>query len=310
MNDIQVSVVMGVHNSPEFLDRTITSVLQQFDVRFELIIVDDGSNSETRELLGNYTKNSSVVLLRQEHLGLTKALILGCSNARGKYIARLDVGDCMLAGRLSSQFGLLESAPELGLVCSAVELVTEEDIHLQNLEFSNVELRAGLSNPLDLSGKTPFHSSVMFRRDVYQKVGGYRAEFYLAQDLDLWTRILEHAEVACSTECLTRAIFSSSGLSARYKDQQHQLREIIAQAIKHRKSQSSEKSLLEQASKIRPQVGSSSTSTFDGDYFIGKLLMENKSRFAQQYFIRALRQRPFSLKTWFAWIKSSILVNT
>ena len=107
--NVDVSVVMSVYNEADGLRRTIDSVLSQEGIDLEFIIVNDGSTDESPDILKEYARNySHLKILHQDHIGLTKALISGCSAARGKYIARQDAGDISLPGRLQTQFDLFE----------------------------------------------------------------------------------------------------------------------------------------------------------------------------------------------------------
>ena len=305
-SSLQVSVVVAVYNNPSLIDQSLESVLSQSGVHVELIIVDDGSDEETKAVLQKYKKYPDVKFVEQQNHGLTKALIVGCSMARSPYIARLDVGDVMLPNRLREQARLLDEEPSRVLICSPVEMVTVEGFALFKVDCSNRELEMGLRTPLDPDGKTPVHASVMFRRDKYQQVGGYRHQFYFAQDLDLWTRLIEVGNISVQQACYTRAVFEPSSISANFATEQRKLRDIIHQLIRRRARGLSERALLKQAEMIRPQSPAKASNTFDGNYFIGKCLLDNQSRHAKQYLDAAVKDKPFSLKARWARFRSRI----
>ena len=107
-----ISVVMSVYNGATRLRETVDSVLSQQGVSLEFIIVDDGSTDQSSEILKEYVEaDARVDLIRQENRGLTRALITGCAQAKGRYIARQDAGDISLPGRLKKQQDVLESDP-------------------------------------------------------------------------------------------------------------------------------------------------------------------------------------------------------
>ena len=82
----EVSVVMSVYNGASHLRASIDSILQQDGVDFEFIIVDDGSTDESPSILDDYAaRDARIRLIHQENQGLTKALIRGCAEARGKF---------------------------------------------------------------------------------------------------------------------------------------------------------------------------------------------------------------------------------
>src|SRR3569623_742811 len=108
MRDPQVSVVMGVYNGAAALPATMRSVLDQEGCALEIIVVDDGSSDDTPRLLDEWAaRDARLRVIHQANTGLTGALIRGCGEVRGEFIARQDCGDRSLPGRLRSQAALL-----------------------------------------------------------------------------------------------------------------------------------------------------------------------------------------------------------
>ncbi|NNC98699.1 MAG: glycosyltransferase [Gammaproteobacteria bacterium] len=307
MNNPGVSVVMAVYDKPEQLTATINSILHQRGVDLELIVVDDGASEEVKRLLSNYSNEECVQIVTQENKGLTEALIAGCQSASKPFIARIDNGDLMLPGRLLAQASQLVTRPELGLICTAVEVVTTEGYPLYTASYSHSEILEGLTSATSDAGASPFHASVMFRRAVYLQVGGYREEFYFAQDLDLWSRMIEVSEMEVLQQVHTRGIFSARGLSARHAAEQAKLRKIIVGLRQQRHSKSKQAELLKQASLVRPanSVATNQSDDFAGNYFIGKCLFDRCSSGAGDYFVRAISARPWNVKArcyYFLWL--------
>ncbi len=109
MSPPDVSVVMSAYNGSRDLAKSVDSILCQEGVNFEFIIVNDGSTDESPRLLEQYAaKDARVRVIHQENRGLTKALIRGCAEARGEFIARQDVGDLSLPGRLANELKLIQ----------------------------------------------------------------------------------------------------------------------------------------------------------------------------------------------------------
>jgi glycosyltransferase involved in cell wall biosynthesis len=97
----RISVVTSVYNGERYLRESLESVLSQEGVDLELIVVDDGSEDSTPEILADSaTRDPRLRVLTQENRGLTVALIRGCAEARGEFIARHDLDDLSLPGRL------------------------------------------------------------------------------------------------------------------------------------------------------------------------------------------------------------------
>ena len=103
-----VSVVMSVFNGGDYLQTALESVLDQEGVDFEFVVVDDGSTDGSAAKLAEIARRDARVrVIRQENAGLTRALMRGCSEARGDFVARQDGDDLSCAGRLARQARVL-----------------------------------------------------------------------------------------------------------------------------------------------------------------------------------------------------------
>jgi hypothetical protein len=173
---------------------------------------------------------------------------------------------------------------------------------------SGAEIIKSLINPDRNELQGPHHGSVMFRRSAYEQVGGYRPEFYFAQDLDLWTRLIEVGGLAFVDEVLYQVRFSPGSITARHRPQQQVLRGLIREATLARRSGKPETEVLEQAAKVGP--GNHETDRLgnaDADYFIGSCLHRRRDPAAAAYLRRAIAARPFHMKAWAKLISSRVL---
>ena len=109
-----LSVLMCVHNGAEFLQQAIDSLMKQTFRNFELIIVDDSSTDDTPELLSQAANTDERIKVHTlpENVGLTKALNIGLSLAKGRYVARIDHDDGCHPSWLQKQFDFMESNPD------------------------------------------------------------------------------------------------------------------------------------------------------------------------------------------------------
>ncbi len=300
----EVSVVMAVHNGAPYLQRTLDSVLAQQGVNFEFIIVNDGSTDETMDILSEYERSDyRLKVFAQENQGLTKSLIEGCALAKGEFIARQDTGDRSLPGRLYRQAKLLRSNTDVAMVTCGYrilgprgELLGEHLPHSSSREWTN-NLMGGVES--ELYG--PHHGSVMFRKSAYEAAGGYRTEFYFAQDLDLWTRMASIGMLEYLPDVFYEIEYNYHSISIRFGKQQRQLRSLIAAATRCRSRGETEAKILQEASKIRGaevEGASLSAHNVEADYFIGSCLASLRNPAARIYLGRVLRNRPFYAKAW------------
>lgn len=294
-----VSVVIAAHKFCSNVSKTIDSVLSQQNVNIELIIVIDGGDDRLTQFLDKYTKHQNVHTIFQTHSGLTKALIRGCKTAKYDFIARIDVGDFMLPGRLFNQAKYLTENSDVVLVSSLVDVVSDEGFYLYSIHKSDKKLMEGLTTFEVDKVISTVHSAVMFRKTDYNRVGGYRKEFYFAQDLDLWSRLIEMGKCHVIQVVLTKTTFSATGISGLYRDQQMSLVSNIVKLKLLRSQNLSEEQELLKVAEIKPEKNNPKEhDIFGANYFIASCLLRNKSKNARIYLYRALLSRPWSIKAW------------
>jgi hypothetical protein len=147
----------------------------------------------------------------------------------------------------------------------------------------------------------PFgHGSVMFRRDLYEQVGGYRAHFYLGQDLDLWVRLAERGAHLILPDILFQAAFSPASISGNLRSNQIAISVLILECARLRRAGLSEAEPLDRARAIRPEASrQSNASQARALYFIGQCLRRRNDPRAAGYFRQAVRADPLHLKSVF-----------
>jgi len=192
----KISIVMGVHNNADTLSAALDSILFQEGIDFEFIVIDDGSTDGSGRILDQAAQNDSrLKVLHQQNTGLTRALITGCRRAAAPWIARQDADEISLPGRLAALWALHQKHPEAVLLATSVRVVgPEQEFLYQALRPTDPDLAR--QQVRDLGVGPAAHGSVMFSREAYQAVGGYRSEFYYGQDVDLWLRLSEAGGVA------------------------------------------------------------------------------------------------------------------
>ena len=182
-----VSVVMATWNGIAFLEEAVTSVINQSLQEFEFIIVDDGSTDGSLDLLRQYARwDPRINIVSQAHAGLVEALNRGCALARGRYIARLDSDDIAKPQRLEIQVRYLDEHPTTVLLGGHIECINENGDVLFMMAWPGST--DGLHDYMLLDCCVS-HTTVMFRRDVFVRLGGYRSEFRHAEDYDLFLRM-------------------------------------------------------------------------------------------------------------------------
>jgi glycosyltransferase involved in cell wall biosynthesis len=189
-----VSVIMPVYNAERSVGFAIRSILKQSFQPFELIIVDDGSTDQTPEILAEWQQRDQRIRVHyRQHEGIVAALNHGIAHSSAPLIARMDADDISLPERLEKQVRELKQNPELGLVGTQVRFGGDEE---ENLGYKlYVDWTNSLTDPMEIAMhrfvESPFaHPTVMFRRSLIKKYGGYRDGSF-PEDYELWLRWLE-----------------------------------------------------------------------------------------------------------------------
>lgn len=190
-----VSVLLPVFNGERYLRAALDSVLAQTFSDFELLLLDDGSTDRTLAIARSYARlDPRVRVHTRGNRGLVATLNELLALARGEFAARMDADDVCLADRLERQVAWLRAHPRVVCVGGDHELIDERGRRLTTvrtlLHDAEIQQQA-------LRGHGSIcHPSAMMRTEALRRIGGYRAEFYPAEDLDLWLRLGEVGELA------------------------------------------------------------------------------------------------------------------
>ena len=193
-----VSVLMAVHDGETFVREAIDSVLGQTLDDFELVVVDDGSTDRTPGILSS-VRDARMRVHTQRQEGLTRSLATGFALTRAPLIARLDADDVALPDRLARQCAFLAARSDVGLLGTAAREVDARGrlVRVITPPAEDAGIRAALIR------ENPFvHSSMVMRRDVAERAGGYDPRRPVAQDYDLWMRMSRITRLANLPEVL------------------------------------------------------------------------------------------------------------
>lgn len=179
----RVTILMPVYNASKFLYDSIKSILNSTYSDFELLVVDDGSTDNSKDIVLKFN-DSRIRLIENDH-NYIESLNVGLRLSEGEYIARMDADDIMEPNRLKLQVELLDSKKEID-ICSTWMIGLKE-----NGGYKPLFTRAGEINILELvdenSANPIFHPTVMMRKSTLQKYSlNYKSEYNVSEDLKLW----------------------------------------------------------------------------------------------------------------------------
>lgn len=253
-----VTVLMAVFNEADFVVQAVESICQQTWADFELLIIDDGSQDASVDLIRAIADPRIKLHCQGQNQGLSSCLHWGVQQAQGDYIARMDADDMALPTRLEQQVQQLTRHPTVGLVGSGYTLINERGEEATGYSFPSTDVAIRW---LSLLGNPFAHPTVMLRRSLLvQHQLNYDPSLPAAQDYDLWTRLLHHTQGMNLPDPLVRYRLRS-GIT--HTKRQAQLR--CHDAIALRTIQATLPGMpisIEQVSQLRSLV-------FGGNWFIG-----------------------------------------
>lgn len=178
-----ISVVMPVHNALPFLDESINSILSQTLNDFEFVILDDASTDGSRERLREWSLRDTRIRLHesQKQLGLAGSSNAVVAKARAPLVARMDADDIAHPDRLLRQVNIMKDHPDVALIGTLCNGIDASGREVRPRDRWRLVRRSNL---------IPFpHGSAMFRREVFDRVGGYDEKTVGAEDQDLFLRM-------------------------------------------------------------------------------------------------------------------------
>lgn len=177
-----LSVVMPVHNALPHLDEAVRSILEQSLADFEFVIFDDGSTDGSAERLRHWAaRDSRIRLVRSEkNLGPVASSNRVVDLARAPLIARMDADDVSHPDRLKLQLEVLQRCPDVGVIGTMHETIDPDGRKLREPNYWRLFQKAWF---------VPFpHGSIMYRREIFDRLGGYREECVFWEDQDFFLR--------------------------------------------------------------------------------------------------------------------------
>lgn len=221
-----VSVVIPNYNHAKYISDAIASVLNQTFRDFEIIVVDDGSTDDSREVVAQF--GGRVQYLYQRNAGLSAARNVGIQAARGEYIGVLDADDMYEPVFLESLIGELDSHPDADGIYCGYQFVDEKNSLLPQIENRSIPSEKLYTALLDGNFLVP--EAVLVRRNCYDRSGLYDGSLRASEDWDMWLRLAKRYKIIHTTRILTRHRVLAGSMSS---DPQRMLTNRLSVLEKH-----------------------------------------------------------------------------
>jgi glycosyltransferase involved in cell wall biosynthesis len=217
-----VSIILPTYNGAQFLEESILSCIAQVYQNWELIVIDDCSTDRTPEIIAKYiTRDGRIRSFRNEtNRKLPGSLNVGFSLARGAYLTWTSDDNCYRPEALEQMVKFLESKPGVGMVyCDYTEI---DDNGLETK-------RIRVGEPTELAFINCVGACFLYVRKVYESLGDYDEELFLAEDYDYWLRISQRYKVQAFHKDLYRYRRHGESLSNKNIDR---LNNVVERVLK------------------------------------------------------------------------------
>ena len=235
-----VSVIIPAYNAEKFIGETLNSALSQTYSNIEILVVDDGSQDRTSEVVKAFVqKDERVILLQQANAGVAAARNLAIQKSRGEYIAPLDADDIWYPQKLEKQMQCFLGADEsVGLVYAWSASIDEEGKIFWRSKTVNLDqinyVEGYVFTALVYSNFISNASVPLIRRACLERVGGYNCQLKAqnaqgCEDWDLSLRIAELYQFRVVPEFLIgyRQVIGSMGSNCGTMERSYEL--VMAQ---------------------------------------------------------------------------------
>lgn len=213
-----ISVVMPAHNAQKYISGAIESILNQTFNNFELIIINDSSTDRTLTIVKSFSKKDSRIRIvnNDTRFNIARTLNKGIALAKSNIIARMDADDIAFPERLERQYKVITSSKNIAVIGSNIVIIDAggSEKGTRNYPHLSKDLKKCLFR------YSPFaHPVVMFRKNMFEEVGGYNPKYSPTEDLDLWFRLGRKHEFKSIPEPLLKyRIYERSSSHKAIKD--------------------------------------------------------------------------------------------
>lgn len=186
---IMVTIFITNYNYAAYIEKSIQSVLNQSYKDLELLIIDDGSTDNSKDIIEKYRHLDFVTIIYQKNKGLNITNNIALRTSKGKYIMRLDADDYIEPDAIAAMVEVLESDEELGLVFPNYYYVDK------NENIIGTEIRHDFETDVDLFDQPAHGACTMIRKSFLIEQGGYNESFTCQDGYDLWLKFITNHKV-------------------------------------------------------------------------------------------------------------------
>ena len=210
------SIVIPLFNKENFIESTLSSVLNQIFTDFELIIVNDGSTDNSEEKVLQFN-DKRIHYYSKKNEGVSTARNYGIEKAKSDYITFIDADDYWYPDFLEEMFNKINLFPELKVFSSAIEIETSKTIVKANYSIKKTNDYEIVNYFISSYKRTVLcSSSAVFHTSVFEKTGNFDIQLKSGEDTDMWIRIGLIYPILFSWKILARYVYDPKSLTKNH----------------------------------------------------------------------------------------------
>jgi glycosyltransferase involved in cell wall biosynthesis len=213
----KISIITITRNRAAFIAKAISSALDQSFTNWEMIILDDDSNDNTKDLVNEYVAKDGRIKYYKNSpaLGISDNRNKGLVLSKGKYIAILDSDDFWIdRDKLQKQYDFLEQNQDYVLISSNIRIIDDKGNFIKETTFATEDY--DIRKKILRDNQIP-HSAVLINKDSIEKVGNYDEKLSCVEDLDLFLKLGKIGKIKNLPEITTAYTRHSGGISHQRK---------------------------------------------------------------------------------------------
>ena len=189
-----ISVIIPTYNRADLISKAIQSVIDQSYKNWELIVVDNYSDDNTKEVIDAFEDDRILMLSRPRTGSVAASRNFGVSHSKGEWIAFLDSDDWWFPNKLECVHKVIQKQPDL--IYHELQIVSGQDDGKSKKKTKSRKLKSPIFFDLLQNGNGIALSSVTLRKSTFAKVGGMNESptFFAIEDYDIWLRIAQITE--------------------------------------------------------------------------------------------------------------------
>ncbi|OKH45464.1 glycosyl transferase family A [Calothrix sp. HK-06] len=227
----RISVVIPAYNSEKTIVKTIDSVLKQSFTDFELIVINDGSQDKTFDVVSKIN-DPRIKIFTYPNAGANVSRNRGLSLAEGEFISFLDADDIWTPDKLASQLQALENNSNAKVAYSWTDNIDDNDKFL--LVGTHITANGDVYEQLLISDFLENGSNPLICKETISKLGGFDESLPAAQDWDMWLRLADKYDFVCVPQPQVLYRISADSQSSNFHRQEKVCLKVLTKAYKNR----------------------------------------------------------------------------